>query len=466
MKIPIILSLTFLFSFGIANAHLGLEDGWVEHVPVEFEFKNRQYEMTFATYHDSISDFEFNEDTKTSITTMPFDWSEETVQQLEFVHAEYYIPNDIEIYKDHKIRMFVNNFEFFGVVDRSPADEIVVHFLIQKDKLLEYSKKLPVSTDTMTFAIFPGSKIVAESGFSKETDDGGWLIKVQWEPKNKFPLGKEIPIKIEFRDPFTKYVIPQITYDYTIEQKGEIISSETERFSQNGRDYIFTTIDTAGNTKLRIQNINGLDSSVDFEFNVAKVVSKDDADYVVVMSTGAWQQGCEKINACFAPYTIIVKIDEIVLFENQDEFAHNVMLEDKTEYLHTSTDIINPNESFTYKFSEVGRHNYWCTLHPWMKGSVVVKDTTELNIPGWIKNNAGWWAEGQIDDDSFATGIEFMIKEGIISVPITDSGEQSESTAIPDWVRNNAAWWAEGQIDDDSFAMGIQFLIKEGIISV
>ncbi len=59
-----------------------------------------------------------------------------------------------------------------------------------------------------------------------------------------------------------------------------------------------------------------------------------------------------------------------------------------------------------------------------------------------------------------------MIKEGIISVPITDSGEQSESTAIPDWVRNNAAWWAEGQIDDDSFAMGIQFLIKEGIISV
>ncbi len=112
MKIPIILSLTFLFSFGIANAHLGLEDGWVEHVPVEFEFENRQYEMTFATYHDSISDFEFNEDTKTSITTMPFDWSEETVQQLEFVHAEYYIPNDIEIYKDHKIRMFVNNFEF------------------------------------------------------------------------------------------------------------------------------------------------------------------------------------------------------------------------------------------------------------------------------------------------------------------------------------------------------------------
>jgi hypothetical protein len=101
-----------------------------------------------------------------------------------------------------------------------------------------------------------------------------------------------------------------------------------------------------------------------------------------------------------------------------------------------------------------------------MKGSVVVKDTSELNIPEWIKNNATWWADRQIDDKTFASGIEFMIKENIISVPITDEGKQSQDTTIPDWVRNNAAWWAEGQIDDSSFASGIQFLIKEGIISV
>ena len=466
MKIPIIVSLTFLFSVSIANAHLGLEDGWVEHVPVEFEFENKQYEMTFATYHDAISGFEFNENTKTSITTMPFDWNEETVQQLEFVHAEYYIPKNIEIYKDYKIKMFVNDFEFFGVVDRSPADEIVVHFLIQKEKLLEYSKRLPVSTDTMTFAISSGSKIVTESGLSKETDDGGWLIKAGWEPKGKFPLGKETPIKIEFRDPFTKYVIPQITYDYIIEQNGKIISSETEIFSQNGRDSIFVIIDTAGSTKLKIQNINGLNSNVEFEFDVAKILTKDDADHLVVMSTGAWQQGCEKINTCFAPYTIVIKTGETILFENQDKFAHNVLLEGETDYLHSSTDIINPNESFVYKFSEVGRHDYWCTLHPWMKGSVVVKDTADLNIPDWVRNNAAWWANGEIDDNTFASGIQFLIKENIISVPITDGEKESQDRTIPDWVRNNAAWWADGQIDDSSFASGIQFLIKEGIISV
>ena len=38
-------------------------------------------------------------------------------------------------------------------------------------------------------------------------------------------------------------------------------------------------------------------------------------------------------------------------------------------------------------------------------------------VPSWVKNNAGWWAEGTIDDDSFVQGIQFLIKEGIMKVP-------------------------------------------------
>jgi len=89
-----------------------------------------------------------------------------------------------------------------------------------------------------------------------------------------------------------------------------------------------------------------------------------------------------------------------------------------------------------------------------------------VNIPDWVKNNAKWWSNGEINDNTFASGIEFMIKQGIISVPTTESGAQNDNAIIPDWVRNNAAWWADGQIDDNTFASGIQFLIKEGIIAV
>ena len=90
---------------------------------------------------------------------------------------------------------------------------------------------------------------------------------------------------------------------------------------------------------------------------------------------------------------------------------------------------------------------------------------TKFQIPDWVRNNAGWWAEGNIDDSDFAGGIAFMIKEGIIQVPPTESTGTGESV-IPDWIRNNAEWWADGLISDDDFAGGLQFLIANGIISV
>ncbi len=87
-------------------------------------------------------------------------------------------------------------------------------------------------------------------------------------------------------------------------------------------------------------------------------------------------------------------------------------------------------------------------------------------IPSWIKNNAGWWADGSIDDNSFVQGIQFLIKEGIMKIPPTTQGTGSSSNAIPDWIKNNAGWWADGSIDDNSFVQGIQFLIKEGIMKI
>jgi len=37
-------------------------------------------------------------------------------------------------------------------------------------------------------------------------------------------------------------------------------------------------------------------------------------------------------------------------------------------------------------------------------------------IPVWIKNNAGWWADGSIDDSSFVLGIQFLVQEGFMKI--------------------------------------------------
>ncbi|MEX0862979.1 polysaccharide deacetylase family protein, partial [Nitrosopumilus sp.] len=34
-------------------------------------------------------------------------------------------------------------------------------------------------------------------------------------------------------------------------------------------------------------------------------------------------------------------------------------------------------------------------------------------VPEWIKSNAGWWADGSIDDKTFVQGIEYLVKNGI-----------------------------------------------------
>ena len=97
--------------------------------------------------------------------------------------------------------------------------------------------------------------------------------------------------------------------------------------------------------------------------------------------------------------------------------------------------------------------------------SVPVELPVETAIPAWIKNNAGWWADGSIDDGSFLSGISYLIQNNILVVPPTDAGAASSGT-VPEWVKNTAGWWADGTIDDGTFVNAIQYLIKEGLIQV
>ena len=51
-------------------------------------------------------------------------------------------------------------------------------------------------------------------------------------------------------------------------------------------------------------------------------------------------------------------------------------------------------------------------------------------------------------------------------IPHTETSGSTGSQEVPAWIKNNAEWWADGQIDDNAFVSGIQYLVKEGIIKV
>nr|AIF23980.1 hypothetical protein [uncultured marine thaumarchaeote SAT1000_22_D06] len=96
----------------------------------------------------------------------------------------------------------------------------------------------------------------------------------------------------------------------------------------------------------------------------------------------------------------------------------------------------------------------------------------DAQIPGWIKNVADWWASGDISENEFLTGIEYLINNNIISLPSISCNEKIESQTtssaemIPDWIKNNASWWSDNLIDDIDFINGLQYLIKHKIIKI
>ena len=95
-----------------------------------------------------------------------------------------------------------------------------------------------------------------------------------------------------------------------------------------------------------------------------------------------------------------------------------------------------------------------------------IEETGKIGLPFWIKDLAKMWInEPLVTDKDFARAIEYLIKQKIIMIPYTESGEETVSS-IPEWVKNNAGWWIEGKISDTEFATALQYLVKTGIIRV
>jgi len=89
-----------------------------------------------------------------------------------------------------------------------------------------------------------------------------------------------------------------------------------------------------------------------------------------------------------------------------------------------------------------------------------------VSVPDWIRNNAEWWAIGEIDDSDFVSGIEFMLENNIIMISNIPSSGNVSTEEIPIWVRNNAHWWSQDLISEDEFVNSLKFLIQEEVIII
>jgi len=87
------------------------------------------------------------------------------------------------------------------------------------------------------------------------------------------------------------------------------------------------------------------------------------------------------------------------------------------------------------------------------------------SVPDWIKTYAQNWAMGDIPDEEFIYGLNFMLQNKIIvfsdlddSSPVIDD--------LPSWFRNTAFWWSNDLISQQEFINSIKYLIQEDIIII
>jgi len=96
----------------------------------------------------------------------------------------------------------------------------------------------------------------------------------------------------------------------------------------------------------------------------------------------------------------------------------------------------------------------------------ITTQQTKTKIPDWVKGVAEFWVADQIDDSGFVQVIEYLVQQGIISIPYAEAPEGEAAIGIPIWIKSSAEFWVKGDISDDEFAIGLEWLINNGIIRV
>ena len=117
--------------------------------------------------------------------------------------------------------------------------------------------------------------------------------------------------------------------------------------------------------------------AVSFQSGDSEIIqekSQIETEADVIMPTKVSRPGCEETDSCYVPTIITVKQGNQVTWSNEDVAFHTVTsgFYDEPSALFDSGHL-DPGERFSFVFNEKGTIDYFCKLHPWMAGKVIVE---------------------------------------------------------------------------------------------
>ena len=101
----------------------------------------------------------------------------------------------------------------------------------------------------------------------------------------------------------------------------------------------------------------------------------------VSINPGSSVPGCEKTNECFTPNQVTIDVGGEVTWSNDDTAAHTVTSGTAKDGPDENFDssLFMAGKTFSEKFDgyEAGTYPYFCMVHPWMTGEVIVEAAGE-----------------------------------------------------------------------------------------
>ena len=74
-------------------------------------------------------------------------------------------------------------------------------------------------------------------------------------------------------------------------------------------------------------------------------------------------------NFAFSPAALTVKVGDKVTWTNQDSAGHSATADDNS----FDTGVLSQGQSGSVTFSKAGTYSYHCSVHPMMKGTIIVQ---------------------------------------------------------------------------------------------
>ena len=105
-------------------------------------------------------------------------------------------------------------------------------------------------------------------------------------------------------------------------------------------------------------------------------VFADHSEVTIEAATGSGAPGCETTSeGCYIPKTATVDVGGVVIFSNTDNAAHTFTAGTPADgpSAEFDTGLLTVGNSFEYSPDTIGEIEYFCMVHPWMVGSLVVQ---------------------------------------------------------------------------------------------